>query len=94
MMRSSTSSEAADELREQATSCRKLALKARTPSSSEALQTAAHQFDADAARIDPVERAASDDVRTGDAAALVRLREALERQSAQWIRPLRNLASD
>ena len=45
--------EAADELREQAASCRGLARRARTPSGSTALTTVADQFDKDARRIDP-----------------------------------------
>jgi len=46
--------EAADELREQATSCRKLARRARTAGGSTALKTAADQFDDDAWRTDPL----------------------------------------
>lgn len=76
--------DAADELRGQAASCRRLALRARSLSGSEALRTVAHQFDADAARIDPV---AIDPVRDGDAASLVRLQLALERHTDQWLRP-------
>ena len=45
--------EAADELREQAASCRRLARRARTDSGSSALTTVAEQFDDDARRIDP-----------------------------------------
>jgi hypothetical protein len=45
--------EAADELREQAASCRKLARRARTSSGSIALTCVADQFDDDALRIDP-----------------------------------------
>jgi hypothetical protein len=45
--------EAAEELREQAASCRKLARRARTSNGSAALATAADQFDDDARRIDP-----------------------------------------
>ena len=45
--------EAADELREQAASCRRLALRARTNSGSSALTTVAEQFDDDARRMDP-----------------------------------------
>jgi hypothetical protein len=84
MMRFSTRAEAADDLRGQAASCRKLALKARTHGGSEALRTAAHQFDNDAARIDP---AIIDGVRDGDAASLVRVQLALERQTMQWLPP-------
>jgi len=84
MIRQSTRAEDADELREQAKSCRRLALRARTPGGSNALRTVAHQFDADAARIDPVAIAS---MRQGDAAALVRIREALEHQAAWWLRP-------
>jgi hypothetical protein len=86
MMRFSTHEESADDLRVQADSCRRLALHARTMNGSEALQTVAHQFDADAARID---RAGLDETRNGDAAALVRVRLALEHQSIRWLGPHR-----
>ncbi len=46
--------EAADALREQAASCRRLARRARTPSGLSALTTVADQFDDDARRIDPL----------------------------------------
>ena len=49
-----TRGEAADELREQAASCRRLALRARTNGGSTALTTVANQFDDDARRIDPL----------------------------------------
>jgi hypothetical protein len=45
--------EAADELREQAASFRRLAKRARTTGGSSALKTVADQFDDDARRIDP-----------------------------------------
>ena len=45
--------EAAVGLREQAASCRKLAVRARTDSGSTALKTVAELFDKDARRIDP-----------------------------------------
>ena len=45
--------ESAEELREQAASCRRLARRARTPGGSAALTTVADQFDQDARRIDP-----------------------------------------
>jgi len=45
--------EAADELREQAASYRRLARRARTNGGSSALKTVAEQFDVDARRIDP-----------------------------------------
>jgi hypothetical protein len=45
--------EAADELREQAASCRRLAVRVRTPNGAWALKTVAEQFDGDARRIDP-----------------------------------------
>jgi hypothetical protein len=48
-----TSAEAADELREQAASFRRLARRARTSGGGLALNTAADQFDDDARRIDP-----------------------------------------
>jgi hypothetical protein len=46
--------EAADELREQAASCRRLARRALTNGGSSALKTVAEQFDDDARRIDPL----------------------------------------
>jgi hypothetical protein len=49
-----TRGEAADELRDQAASCRRLAGRARTAGGSTALNTAAEQFDDDARRIDPM----------------------------------------
>jgi hypothetical protein len=45
--------EAAEELREQAASCRKLARRAATPLGLSALIAVADHFDADARRIDP-----------------------------------------
>jgi hypothetical protein len=45
--------EAADELREQAASCRRLAKRARTKGGLSALSAVADQFDDDARRIDP-----------------------------------------
>lgn len=48
-----TRHEAADELREQAASCRRLAKRARTGSGATALTAVADQFDKDARRIDP-----------------------------------------
>lgn len=45
--------DAADALREQAASCRRLSKRARTASGSEALNTVGEQFDTDARRIDP-----------------------------------------
>lgn len=53
-MESPTRAEAANELREQAASCRRLARRARTPSGSSALVTVADTFDDDARRIDPL----------------------------------------
>lgn len=52
-MEQPTRREAADGLREQAASCRRLARKARTATGSTALKTVAGQFDIDARRIDP-----------------------------------------
>ena len=45
--------EAADDLREQAASCRRLARKAKTSKGADALPGAADQFDRDARMIDP-----------------------------------------
>ena len=52
-MQQLTREEAADELREQAASCRRLALRARTTGGSTALTTVADHFDDDARRIHP-----------------------------------------
>lgn len=49
-----TRGEAADELREQAASCRRLAVRARTSSGSTALTAVADHFDNDARRMDPL----------------------------------------
>ena len=46
--------EAADKLREQAVSCRRLANRARTTAGTRALIQVADYFDADARRIDPL----------------------------------------
>lgn len=54
VMQPPSRTEAADELREQAASCRKLAKRALTTGGSSALKTAAEQFDDDARRIDPL----------------------------------------
>jgi hypothetical protein len=53
MMEPPTRYEAADSLRSQAESCRRLARRARTPRGSSALSCVADQFDDDARRIDP-----------------------------------------
>ena len=45
--------DAADDLREQAASCRRLARRARTDAGSTALTHVAEQFDTDARHIDP-----------------------------------------
>ena len=52
-MASPSTEEAADDLREQAASCRRLSKGARTPSGSAALNALADQFDTHASRIDP-----------------------------------------
>ena len=46
--------DAADGLREQAASCRRLARRARTGAGGTALNAVADQFDTDARRIDPL----------------------------------------
>jgi len=46
--------DAADGLREQAASCRRLAKRARTDAGGTALNSVADQFDTDARRIDPL----------------------------------------
>ena len=53
MMEQPTRHEAAEELRKQASCCRRLARRARTATGSTALKTIAEQFDDDARRIDP-----------------------------------------
>jgi len=45
--------ETADSLREQAASCRRLAVRARTLGGLRALHAVAEQFDGDARRVDP-----------------------------------------
>ena len=52
-MNGPTRAEAADSLREQAASCRRLALRAHTAVGLNALHLVADQFDTDARRIDP-----------------------------------------
>jgi hypothetical protein len=52
-MQQVTRNDAAEELRDQAASCRRLARRARTANGSTALETVADQFDDDARRIDP-----------------------------------------
>ena len=52
-MQGQTRGEAADELREQAASCRRLARRARTNGGLTALTTVAEQLDDDARRLDP-----------------------------------------
>jgi hypothetical protein len=84
MMHFPTRAEAGEDLREQAASCRSLARRASTPSACEALQSVASQYDADAARISPV---VIDSIKDGDAAALVRIQLALERQTSPWRQP-------
>jgi hypothetical protein len=54
LMQRLTRGEAAEELRDQAASCRRLAGRARTAGGSTALKTVAEQFDDDARRIDPM----------------------------------------
>lgn len=53
MMRFFSREEAADGLREQAASCRRLAIRAMTSRGSSAPAAVADYFDADARRIDP-----------------------------------------
>jgi len=53
-MQDSTRLETADDLRDQAASCRKLAARARTTNGASALKTVADQYDDDARRIDPL----------------------------------------
>jgi len=53
MMEQPSRHEAAESLRQQAASCRKLAVRARTDGGSTALRTVAELFDKDARRIDP-----------------------------------------
>jgi hypothetical protein len=54
MSESFRKTEAAEGLRDQAASCRRLAKRARTVGGSAALDAAADQFDDDARRIDPM----------------------------------------
>ena len=54
MIKSISRADAADQLREQAACCRRLAKRARTPTGLAALTTVADEFDKDAQRIDPL----------------------------------------
>ena len=80
-----TREEAVETLREQALSCHKLALRARTQSGSDALSAVARQFEDDAEHVSHFREASTVKLPNGDAAALVRLRFALERQTADWL---------
>ena len=77
--------EAADGLRDQAASCRRLALRARTQSGCDALTAVAEQFETDADHLRP-SAVSVINLPAGDAAALVRVRLALERQSAERLK--------
>ena len=54
MIEEVSNSDAAEGLREQAASCRRLARRARTTGGSTALTAVAEQFDQDARRINPL----------------------------------------
>jgi len=54
MIRQASRADAAEELREQAASCRRLAKRARTTDGLSALAKVAAQFDDDARRLDPM----------------------------------------
>lgn len=84
--------DAADQLRAQAASCRKLSLGAATARGSDALKAVAVQFDLDATRVG----SAPIDTGEGQAASLVRVRAALEHQTAHWLmrRPMPMHAKD
>ena len=84
MIEGSTRAEAADESGGQAAS--RLALRARTECGLRALGSVAHEFGANAARMDP---AVIDSAKDGDAASLIRVQLALERHTVQWLRPRR-----
>lgn len=75
--------EAVDELREQASSCRRLARNSRTELGATALLTVASHFESDAFRI---EQRARDDL-DGHDNQRGRLRAALARQDQLWLRP-------
>lgn len=91
-----TREEAADSLREQALSCRRLPRDARTQRASDALSTVAQQFEHDAEHVSKFRESWTQRLPNGDAAALVRLRLALERQTADWLqrRPMPNTRGD
>ena len=72
--------EEADQLREQASSCRNLARNARTELGSTALLTADNQFESDAFRLDRQGQVDGGDEIRG------RLRAALARQDELWLR--------
>jgi len=74
--------EAVDQLRDQALSCRRLARSSRTAIGSTALLTVAGQFEADAFRIERLDRDEFD----SHESAQGRLRAALARQSSLWPR--------
>ena len=83
-MRFPTQTEAGDQLRGQAASCRRLSSKARTAEGATALETVARQFDTDADRIDPngvvIQTPSFDDQ------SMLRVRRALERQATHRLR--------
>ena len=91
-----TREEAVNILREQAHSCRNLALRARSQSGSNALSAVARQFEDDAEHVSQFSEPTKARLPDGDAAALVRLRLALERQSSDWLqrRPMPYRASE
>ena len=74
---------------------RRLALHARTQEGSDALSVA-RQFEDDAEHLSHFREASTVRLRDGDAAALIRLRLALERQTADWLqrRPIPHTGSD
>lgn len=82
--------EAVDQLRDQASSCRKLARSSRTQIGSTALLTVACQFEADAFR---VERQDRDEFESHENAR-GRLRAALARQSSLWPRAVAAQSTD
>lgn len=91
-----TREKAVDTLREQAVPCRKLALRARTQSGCDALSAVARQFEDDADHMGHFREPTTIRLPDGDAAALVRLRLALERQTADWLqrRPMPYMGVD
>lgn len=82
--------EVVDQLRDQASSCRKLARSTRTEVGSTALLTVACQFEADAFRVEQQDQDKFDSHEN----ARGRLRAALARQNSLWPRAVATQSTD